>query len=49
MLSGFQEAVSGELVDSIETQNIPILTEEDKYNEAVISSITRIEAELLGR
>lgn len=46
--SAFNEAVGEELVDSIVGSNIPIYTEEEKYNQTVTSSIDRLSAKLLG-
>ncbi|PNH12402.1 hypothetical protein TSOC_000639 [Tetrabaena socialis] len=45
---GFADAVGEELVESIITTNIPIFTEEEKYNQTVVSSVERLEAKLLG-
>ncbi|GLI69054.1 hypothetical protein VaNZ11_013596 [Volvox africanus] len=45
---GFAEAVGDELIDSIISTNIPIFTEEEKYNQTVVSSVDRLEAKLLG-
>ncbi len=44
--SSFGKAISGPLLESIITENIPILTEDEKYNEAIISSVNRIQAKL---
>lgn len=44
-----QNLVAAKLVDSIEAQNVPFLCEDEKYNEAVISSVKRIEAALEGK
>lgn len=38
-----------ELVESIVTDNIPILTEQEKFNETAISSVKRIAAKLRGQ
>ncbi|KXZ41469.1 hypothetical protein GPECTOR_449g345 [Gonium pectorale] len=46
--AGFTEAVGDELIDSIISTNIPIFTEEEKYNQTVVSSVERLEAKLLG-
>lgn len=49
MLNGFGfQAVGDELLDSIVSDNIPIFTEEEKYNQTVLSSVERIEAKLNG-
>ena len=42
------QAVTDDLIDSIISSNIPVFTEEEKYNESVTSSINRIEAVLRG-
>lgn len=44
----FIKAVGDDLIESIISDNIPIFTEEAKYNEAVTSSIARLEAKLNG-
>ncbi|MEW5301969.1 MAG: hypothetical protein WDW38_008597 [Sanguina aurantia] len=44
----FTKAIGEELVDSIITDNIPIFTEEEKYNLTITSSIERLEARMLG-
>lgn len=45
----FMGAVGDDLIDSLVSEQIPFLTEEEKYNEAVLSSIKRIEAKLTGK
>ena len=45
---GFMAAVGDELVDSIISENIPIFTGEEKYNECLGSSSIRVEAKLTG-
>eukprot|EP00884_Botryococcus_braunii_P022010 jgi/Botrbrau1/8493/Bobra.0029s0001.1 len=45
---GFMKALGDELIDSVVSANIPILTEEEKFNEATTSSVARISAVLLG-
>lgn len=45
----FLQAVGDDLIDSIVGDQIPILTEEEKYNETVLSSVSRIEAILNGK
>jgi len=42
------QAVGDDLVDSIVSDNIPILTEAEKFNETLISSVKRVRAHLLG-
>ena len=42
------QAVGDELIDSIISENIPTLTEAEKFNEALTSCVTRIEAKLTG-
>ncbi|KAK9841089.1 hypothetical protein WJX84_004537, partial [Apatococcus fuscideae] len=46
---GFLRAVGDELIDSIISENIPTLTEAEKFNEALTSCVTRIEAKLTGQ
>ena len=36
------------MIDSVIGDNIPILTEQEKFNETVTSSIKRVEAALTG-
>ena len=43
-----KQAVGEDLVDSIVGDNIPILTEAEKFNETVLSSVKRVQAHLLG-
>lgn len=38
-----------ELVDSVSGDNIPIFAEEERYNQAVLSSVERLEAQLNGQ
>ena len=38
-----------DLVDSIISDNIPVLTEQEKFNETAISSVQRIAAKLRGQ
>lgn len=45
----FMKAVGDDLIDSVIGDNISILTEEEKYNEAVQSSVDRIVAQLSGK
>lgn len=42
------QAVGDDLVDSVVSESIPILTEEEKFNEAVSSIVRRVEARLTG-
>ena len=42
------QAVGDGLIDSIVSDNIPILTEQEKFNETATSSVRRIEAVLSG-
>jgi uncharacterized membrane protein YgcG len=44
----FMRTIGDELVDSIVSDNIPVLAEDAKFNEAVTSSLRRIEAKLTG-
>lgn len=44
----FLKAVGDGLIDSVVSDNIPILTEEEKFNEATTSSVARISAVLRG-
>ena len=44
-----RQAVGDGLVDSIISDNIPIFTEQEKFNEAATSSVKRIAAKLGGR
>lgn len=44
----FMSAVGDDLIDSIIGENIPVLTEEEKYNESVTSSVSRVVAKLTG-
>ena len=44
----FVQAVGDQLIDSIASENIPILTVEEKFNETVNSSVERISAQLKG-
>ena len=43
------QAVRDEMVESIVTDNIPILTEQEKFNETAVSSVKRIAAKLRGQ
>ena len=44
----FVGAVGDELLESIVSENIPIFTEEEKYNQTVVSSVERLDAKLRG-
>lgn len=44
----FMKALGDDLIDSVVGDNISIFTEEEKYNEAVQSSVNRIVAKLTG-
>lgn len=46
---GFLNAVGDNLIDSIISDHIPILTEEEKFNETVTSCASRVEAVLQGK
>eukprot|EP00882_Tetradesmus_deserticola_P001501 GHRQ01001621.1.p1 GENE.GHRQ01001621.1~~GHRQ01001621.1.p1 ORF type:complete len:266 (+),score=96.33 GHRQ01001621.1:215-1012(+) len=46
---GFVSAVGDDLIDSISGDNIPIFAEEERYNQAVLSSVDRLEAQLNGQ
>jgi uncharacterized membrane protein YgcG len=45
----FMSALGDDLIDSIVGENIPILTGEEKYNETVSSSVSRVVARLSGK
>jgi len=45
----FMKAVGNDIVEGIVTENIPVFTEEEKYNEAILSSVSRIQASLTGK
>lgn len=45
----FIKAVGDDLIDSVVGENIPVLTEEEKFNEAALSSIDRIIAAIDGK
>jgi hypothetical protein len=40
--------VGEDLIDSVVSDNIPILTEQEKFNETVSSIVKRVEAKLTG-
>jgi uncharacterized membrane protein YgcG len=45
----FIEAVGDDIIDSVQADNIPIFTEQEKFNEALLSSINRVVAVLEGK
>ncbi|CAL8465281.1 g4816 [Coccomyxa elongata] len=45
----FNKAVGDDLIDSVVSDSIPILTEQEKFNEAVSSIVKRVEAKLTGK
>jgi uncharacterized membrane protein YgcG len=45
----FQKAVGDTIIDSIIQDNIPVFTEQEKWNETLTSSIKRLEAALTGQ
>lgn len=45
----FSDAIGDDLIESVSTENIPILGVEEKYNEAIFSSVKRIIAKLDGQ
>ena len=45
----FMKAIGDDLIDGVVGDNISILTEEEKYNETVTSSVNRIVAKLTGK
>jgi uncharacterized membrane protein YgcG len=47
--NAFMKALGDDLIDSVVGDNIPIFTEEEKFNEAAMSSINRIVAVLDGK
>ncbi len=48
LLDDLVQAVGDDLIDSVVSESIPILTEEEKFNEAVSSIVRRVEAKLTG-
>ena len=44
----FSEAVGDDLVESVVSDNIPIFSEQEKYNQCMTSSLDRIDAKLRG-
>ena len=44
----FVKAVGDELIDSVVGDNLPLLAGDEKFNEAVASSVKRVEAKLTG-
>ena len=45
----FMKAIGDDMIDSVIGDNVSILTEEEKYNEAIQSSVNRIVARLSGK
>lgn len=45
----FMKAIGDDLIDSVIGENVIIFTEEEKYNEAVQSSVDRVVASLTGK
>jgi uncharacterized membrane protein YgcG len=45
----FVEALGDDVIDSVQGDNIPIFAEQEKFNEAVLSSINRVVAVLEGK
>jgi len=45
----FMKVIGDDIVEGVVTENIPILTGEEKFNEAVLSSVDRIQAALEGK
>jgi hypothetical protein len=45
----FMSALGDDIIDSVVGENIPILTGEEKYNESVTSSVSRVVARLSGK
>jgi len=43
------EKIGDDLIDSVVADNIPVFTEEEKFNEAVLSSVERIVNVLTGK
>ena len=44
----FLKALGDDLIDSVTADNLPILASDEKFNEAVVSSVKRVEAKLTG-
>lgn len=44
----FMQKVGDSMVDSVLSDNIPVLTEQEKFNETITSSIKRLEASIIG-
>ena len=42
------QKVGDSLIDSVIGDNIPVFTEQEKFNETVTSSIKRLEAQITG-
>jgi uncharacterized membrane protein YgcG len=47
--SSFRKAVGDDIIDSVSGENIPVYAEDEKFNEAAISSINRIATVLEGK
>lgn len=47
--AAFMSALGDDIIDSVVGENIPILTGEEKYNESVTSSVSRVVARLSGK
>ena len=45
---GMRQASSEDLLDSIVSDNIPIYTEQEKYNQCITSVVDRLAAQLKG-
>lgn len=43
------QKVGDSMVDSVLSDNIPVLTEQEKFNETITSSIKRLEASIIGQ
>jgi len=43
------QKVGDSLIDSVIGENIPILTEQEKFNETITSSVKRLESSLTGK
>ena len=48
-LYGCLQKVGDSLIDSVIGENIPILTEQEKFNETITSSVKRLESSLTGK
>ena len=43
------QKIGDTMVDSVLGENIPVLTEQEKFNETITSSIKRLEASITGQ